>query len=190
MEKLREYMKTNNETVLLEFEEKMKYFRFIKEDAIKQQKQIIADLRETGFCVEKETEMLNLMIDDLNHPDTNSSDNIHHENFKLYYKFMMDEELVYIANILAGRLEARLKEIQKYFGSLDSKIKIPNNYIELYTVAINGIKCVKKVDVVYGGLLVKFKIFGVKYNFQPVGEYIKEIMNTQEYKKYKTGVAA
>ena len=135
----------------------------IKENAIANQKKIIAELRENTSCEssrEKAIEKLNLIVDDYE-KDNNT---IEKDNIHLYYEFMDNESVCEF-----GRNNSLLYRTHD------------NRHLQIIDLLNIDIKILDK----YKKTCIHAYYFGVKDNLKPIDEYIAEIKNSNEYKEYR-----
>ncbi|MFX4241092.1 hypothetical protein ACOL3H_11960 [Aliarcobacter butzleri] len=147
----------------------------IKENAIANQKKIIAELRENNSSessIEKSILELNLMVDDYE-KDNNVVDK---ENIHLYYNFMSDEDLKKILNwsILSNVFSNRIIYITDIFGWRDNKKVLKLEYWKAFDKYY-----VKNNDY------TRFSFFGIMDTLNPIDEYISDIKNSDAFKEFE-----
>ena len=132
----------------------------IKENAIANQKKIIAELRENTSCEssrEKAIEKLNLIVDDYE-KDNNT---IEKDNIHLYYEFMDNESVCEF-----GRNNSLLYRTHD------------NRHLQIIDLLNIDIKILDK----YKKTCIHAYYFGVKDNLKPIDEYIAAIKDSEQYK--------
>lgn len=157
----------------------------IKKHAINTQKNIIADLRETGTesAREKEIEKLNLMVDDC---EKNSSI-IDTHNISLYYEFMSDEDLKYYKFAIDGKLVLRSHVIYQKLFHDNLNIDYTDNLSRLVykNEKENFLKnCENTIIDTVRKFKIKQSYFGIVDYLKPLDIYIEEIKNSQAFKNY------
>lgn len=131
----------------------------IKENAIANQKKIIAELRENTSC-ESSREIAILIVDDYE-KDNNLIDK---DNIHLYYEFMSKKDKNNTSNILDGVFKIRLDKIKR---ELNINSVLIHDFFE-YEMNKNN--------------QVSMTLFQTKDNLKPLDEYIAEIKDSEQYK--------
>jgi hypothetical protein len=135
----------------------------IKENAIANQKKIIAELRENTSC-ESSREIaiakLNLIVDDYE-KDNNVIDAV---NIYLYYEFMSQDILNIYGELLHPILTTRRVDVDD----------ILNVSLEQLSFSYDR-----------KGNWTSYTYFGLKDILKPIDEYIKEIKDSNDYKQYR-----
>ena len=141
----------------------------IKENAITNQKKIIAELKDSISESSREIAIakLNLMVDDYE-KDNNVIDA---ENIHLFYEFMSDEDLYKYADILDDILQEHLLIISEELN-ISSDILLDNSKIQT-------------LEFQDEDKYLKISIFNNRVELQTIDEYIKEIKDSNDYKKYR-----
>ena len=142
----------------------------IKENAIANQKKIIAELRENNSSessIEKAILELNLMVDDYE-KDNNVVDK---ENIHLYYESMSDEDLIEIEN------HNNLVSDVIFNRKMDVYVLLTE---EADTKETEWIQCDNILN--HEGFVLKYSLFGIKDTLRPIDEYIEEIKESEQYK--------
>lgn len=134
----------------------------IKENAIRIQKKVIAELRENSSCEssrENAIAKLNFIVDDYE-KDNNVIDK---ENINLYYEFMSDEDLEKYKEILTELFQNRYSQV---FENVNLHVShLAFKIIEKY-------------------YYVGQSFFGAKDTLRPIKEFISEIKEREEYISY------
>lgn len=137
----------------------------MKKNLIQKQKEKIQEIRENFGCESSREEAintLNLMQDDL---EANGVE-ITKDNVSLYYELMSKNEKNDTSNVLDGVFKLRLDKIKR---ELNINSVLTDDFFEYEMNKHNQ---------------VSMTLFQIKDILKPIGEYVKEIKDSNEYKQY------